>query len=75
MFISFPLYRSGSVLFRGNQDRHKELLHRRSLHLLPSRPVLPETDLHGRAHKPCLAVEEVVYRRQDLFITLALRAL
>ncbi|KAG7326980.1 hypothetical protein KOW79_010381 [Hemibagrus wyckioides] len=58
-----PLMRkpeSGSVLFMGNQDRQKELPHRRSLHLLPSRPVLPETDLPGRTHKPCLAVEEAL---------------
>ncbi|GAA6086704.1 sentrin-specific protease 2 [Tachysurus ichikawai] len=53
-------FESGSVLYMGNQDRQKELPHRRSLHLLPSRPVLPETDFHGRAHKPCLAVEEAL---------------
>ncbi|XP_060774686.1 sentrin-specific protease 2 isoform X2 [Neoarius graeffei] len=58
-----PLIRkpeSGSVLFKGNQDRQRERPHRRSLHLLPSRPVLPETEPPGRAHKPCLAVEEAL---------------
>ncbi|XP_017336876.1 sentrin-specific protease 2 isoform X1 [Ictalurus punctatus] len=55
---------SGSLLFMGNQDRQRERPHRRSLHLLPSRPVLPETGPAGRAHKPCLAVEEVGYTRQ-----------
>ncbi|KAK2857439.1 hypothetical protein Q7C36_005358 [Tachysurus vachellii] len=53
-------FESGSVFYMGNQDRQKELPHRRSLHLLPSRPVLPETDFSGRAHKPCLAVEEAL---------------
>ncbi|XP_027015823.1 sentrin-specific protease 2 [Tachysurus fulvidraco] len=53
-------FESGSVLYMGNQDRQKELPHRRSLHLLPSRPVLPDTDFPGRTHKPCLAVEEAL---------------
>ncbi|TTH38803.1 Sentrin-specific protease 2 [Bagarius yarrelli] len=51
---------SRSVLFMGNPDRQRELPHRRSLHLLPSRPVLPDVDHPGRAHKPCLAVEEAL---------------
>lgn len=63
MVIFFP-HRSGSVLFKGNQNRQRERPHRRSLHLLPSRPVLPETDPPGRTHKPCLAVEEVGHTRQ-----------
>ncbi|KAK3557011.1 hypothetical protein QTP70_022917, partial [Hemibagrus guttatus] len=59
-----PLIRkpeSGSVLFMGNQDRQKELPHRRSLHLLPSRPV-PPGDGSPRPHTktPCLAVEEAL---------------
>lgn len=62
--LFFFLHRSGSLLFMGNQDRQRERPHRRSLHLLPSRPVLPETGPAGRAHKPCLAVEEVGYTRQ-----------
>ncbi|XP_046714059.1 sentrin-specific protease 2 [Silurus meridionalis] len=58
-----PLIRkpeSGSALYMGNQDRHRERPNRRSLQLLPSRPVLPEMDAPGRAHKPCLAVEEAL---------------
>ncbi|KAM9483743.1 sentrin-specific protease 2 [Clarias gariepinus] len=58
-----PLIRkpeNSSVLFMGNQDKQRERLHRTSLQLLPSRPVLPETDPSSRAHKPCLTVEEAL---------------